>query len=141
MDELPDEIYDEILVSSEKGNLLMEQKEYQRAVNVFETALKKLPAPVEKWDAFLWLKVSIGDAQFFIGDYKEATESFFDAMNGPEGSHNPFVLLRLGQCLYEQGSERAVDYLCKAYFLEGEELFSDENGKYFDAVKDALSLR
>ncbi|AMA45738.1 tetratricopeptide repeat protein [Pseudomonas alabamensis] len=141
MDELPDEIYDEVLECSEKGNVLMEQKEYQRAIDTFEAAFKKLPAPVEKWDAFLWLKASIGDARFFMKDYEEAAEIFFDAMNGPDGAHNPFILLRLGQCLYEQGSERAIDYMCKAYFLEGEEIFSDEDEKYFNAVKGALSVR
>jgi len=121
--------------------VLMEQKEYQRAIDTFEAAFKKLPAPVEKWDAFLWLKASIGDARFFMKDYEEAAEIFFDAMNGPDGAHNPFILLRLGQCLYEQGSERAIDYMCKAYFLEGEEIFSDEDEKYFNAVKGALSVR
>lgn len=59
-------------------------------------------------------------------------------MNGVDGSCNGFVLLRLGQCLYERAESNALNYLCKAYFLEGDDIFRSEDSKYIDAVKLAL---
>jgi len=140
MDDLPEDLYSEISDESEQGNDLMEQGRYTEALEIFESALNKLPCPIEKWEAFVWLKAAIGDAQFLMCNYKQATEEFFDAMNGPDGYSNPFVLLRLGECLYEQNSVKAIDYLCKAYFLEGEEIFKDEDNKYLQAVKSFLNL-
>lgn len=140
MDDLPEDIYNEILDESEQGNGLMDQGRFTEALEVFESALSKLPYPIEKWEAFVWLKAAIGDAQFLMCNYKQAEEEFFDAMNGPDGCSNPFVLLRLGECFYEQESDKAIEYLCKAYFLEGEEIFENENNKYLEVVKVALNL-
>lgn len=61
---LPDQVHEEILVLSEQGDLLMEKGRYPDAVEAFTAALVKLPEPVEQWEAFVWLKASIGDALF-----------------------------------------------------------------------------
>lgn len=39
-------------------------------------------------------------------------------MNGPDGQFNPFILLRLGQVLFELGDMRsAQEYLARAHML------------------------
>ncbi|MNE46306.1 hypothetical protein D3C80_1406350 [compost metagenome] len=140
MIDLPDQLYDEVLALSEQGNLLMDKEEYPGAVDVYRSALVKLPEPIEQWEAFVWLKASIGDALFFMHDYKKAADEFFDAMNGPGGAQSSFVIFRLGQCLFEQKALGALDYLCKAYFLEGDEIFRHDDEKYLSAVKVALGV-
>jgi len=139
MGELTDSLYDEVLVLSEEGNVLMEQKIYLEAIEVYRSALAKLPSPENQWEAYVWLKASIGDALYFLNEFEMASIEFFDAMNGPEGASNSFVLLRLGECLFEQGLPDASDYLCKAYLLEGEDIFYEENVKYLSAVKSLLA--
>ncbi|MFJ4111526.1 hypothetical protein [Pseudomonas sp. NPDC089758] len=140
MQELSDQLYDEITLKSEQGNTLMDRNNYAAAAQMFTAALRKLPEPIDQWEAYVWLKASIGDAYFFMGDYHRATCEFFDAMNGPNGPQNCFVIFRLGQCLYEQAAPDAVDYLCKAYLLEGESIFRRDDEKYLIAVKSALAL-
>lgn len=137
---LPDQVHEEILVLSEQGNLLMEKGRYPDAVEAFTAALVKLPEPVEQWEAFVWLKASIGDALFFMQDYSRALSEFFEAANGPDGAQNAFVILRLGECLYEQENSDALDYLCKAYFLEGVDIFRGQDKKYFSAVESVLGM-
>ena len=140
MQELPDQLYDEIVRQSEQGNILMERSNYAAAAQMFTDALAKLPEPIDQWEAYVWLKASIGDAYFFMGDYHRAMCDFFDAMNGPNGSQNCFVIFRLGQCRYEQAAPDAVDYLCKAYLLEGDSIFRRDDEKYLIAAKSALGI-
>ena len=59
-----------------------------------------------------------------------------------DGYGNPFIMLRLGECCLEIGDEKnAVEYLLRAYMMEGKEIFEpDEDGeddgqKYFDFLK------
>lgn len=140
MMELPEELYDEILALSEQGNLLMDRDIYPEALDIYRSALMRLPDPIEQWEAFVWLKASMGDALYFMRDYKKAAVEFFDAMNGPGGAQNSFVIFRLGQCLFEQGGPEALDYLCRAYFLEGDEIFRCDDEKYLSAVRHALKI-
>lgn len=57
------------------------------------------------------------------------------------------MLRNLGEIYYELGDlERSVDYLRKAYILEGDEIFySDgygkiDHNKYFEILKSKLNL-
>ncbi|WP_024657672.1 tetratricopeptide repeat protein [Pseudomonas syringae USA007] len=136
---LDDELYEKISEMSDLGNSFMDDGEYPRALKIFEEALDLLPAPRNTWEAYTWLKAGIADALFSVKDYERATEELYDAMNGPDGASNPFILLRLGQSLYEQSKPEGIDFLCKAYMLEGEEIFSEEDGKYLALVKDRLA--
>lgn len=138
--DLDDELYEKISEMSELGNSFMDDGEYPSALNIFEEALSLLPAPCNTWEAYTWLKAGIADALFCMKDYEHAIEALHDAMNGPEGAFNPFIMMRLGQSLHEQGKPEGVDYLCKAYMLEGEEIFSEEDGKYLNLVKHSLAI-
>jgi hypothetical protein len=55
---------------------------------------------------------------------------------------NPFIHLRLGQSLFEQGDmERAESELLQAYMLAGKDIFSEDDTKYerFISLKYEIS--
>lgn len=87
---------------------------------------------------------AIGDVYFNKGMYPQAHECFDKARGNlsGDGYGNPFIMLRLGECCLEIGDEKnAVEYLLRAYMMEGKEIFEpDENGeddgqKYFDFLR------
>ncbi len=47
----------------------------------------------------MWLNTSLGDAHYLLDDFDTAAQFLWDALNCPDGFSNPFVHLRLGQCL------------------------------------------
>jgi hypothetical protein len=52
---------------------------------------------------------------------------------------NPFLRLRLGQCMYETGDlKEAGNRLAPAYLLEGKALFEEDDPKYLEFVKSHL---
>jgi len=129
--ELSDDIYSKITDFSDQGNDYLDEGNYDKAILAFENALKLLPEPKAQWEAYTWLKASIGDAHFQSNRFSECSESEFDALNGPDAMENPFIHLRLGQALFELGHmERAESELLQAYMLEGKVIFSEDNPKY-----------
>ncbi|EZI26817.1 hypothetical protein PUN49_12165 [Pseudomonas extremaustralis] len=125
--QLPDDIYEKIHELSEAGNNLCEVNEFSRAVDQWTKALTLLPEPKVEWEAYTWLSASVGDAQYQLGHIKIALESFFDALNGPAGTENPYILYRLGQChtLLDM-TDKGVEFLLKTYMLDGDSLFHDD---------------
>jgi hypothetical protein len=54
--------------------------------------------------------------------------------------HNPFLRLRLGQCLFESGDRQdAANWLAGAYLLEGKKLFADDDPQYLEFIKAQLA--
>lgn len=128
--------YDQIDSLCERGNVAMDKEHYDEAISLFSSALMLLPSPQEVYDAYLWLKTSIGEAYFQKHDYAQSKNDFYDALNGPDGYENPFILLRLGQSLYQLDDNKCLDFLVRAYMLEGDKIFEDEDPKYLQLVKD-----
>ena len=128
--ELPDELYERVAELSEQGNALMDGDDPAAALRVWSSALALLPPPREQWEAHVWLSASLGDAAFSLGNTAQAFEYFFDAMNGPDGQVNPFILYRAGQCCEALGNrQQALNLLVRAYALDGEDVFNaDEEG-------------
>lgn len=140
-EELDEELFDQIQALAEEGNDFLDEDQFDAAVAKFEEAYSKLPQPAEEWEASTWLMASIGDAHFMKGDYAKSTETFYNAYNCPEGSINPFILLRLGQSLLEtQDEPNATEYLLRAYMLEGSDIFADENPKYLEFLSSRVEL-
>jgi len=82
---------------------------------------------------------AIGDANFLSGDYQAGRDNLTTAIHCPDAIGNPFFHLRLGQCQYELGNQdRAADELARAFLLEGEALFAEEDPKYLEFVKTQL---
>jgi hypothetical protein len=128
--DLPDNIYDQVEELSAAGNDLYDQSEYPAAVGKWTAALELLPEPKSDWQAFTWLSASIGDAHYQNDNLDGARQALFDALNGPGGVDNPFVHYRLGQSEIRLGNEdNGIRHLLKAYMLDGERIFSnDEDG-------------
>ncbi|MDQ7309743.1 MULTISPECIES: hypothetical protein [Stenotrophomonas] len=136
--ELPDEIYEQVTDLSEQGNVLMDADDHAGATRCWLQALEALPAPAKDWEAYTWLCASLGDASFLSGDVVAALKYFMDALNGPDGRANPFILYRAGQCNELLGQrDRALEYLLRAYALDGEDIFNadDEGGKYLALLR------
>jgi len=59
--------------------------------------------------------VAIADSQFLASEFAAALETLEDAQFCPGAIGNPFVHLRLGECLLEMGQrDRALDQLARA---------------------------
>ena len=59
--------------------------------------------------------------------------------NCPNGVSNPYVLFRLGQSLVEtQDNNQAREFLLRAYMLVGDDIFWDEDEKYYNVIKDLV---
>ena len=135
--ELPDELYEQIEDLSGQGNDLCDDDNFRGAIDVWQSALALLPEPKNQWEAALWLHASIGDAYYQEDEFENARNSFFDAMNCPDGQDNPFVYYMLGKTLLRlEQEEEAVQYLLRAYMLEGVDIFDADE----DEGPDAFAL-
>jgi len=84
-----------------------------------------------------WLNASLGDAFRTGHALEDAKAALFDALNGPDGHANPFILLRLGETLVDLGdTERGVEYLLRAYMLDGERVFEADGSRYLKLLRD-----
>ncbi len=63
-----------------------------------------------------------------------------DAMYCPDAIGNPFIHLRLGEVQFEMGDHaKAQDELMRAYMGAGAEIFQEEDKKYFEFIKPAIT--
>ena len=124
-----------------RGNEQIDEGNYLKAVSIFEQALQLVPEPKFEYEATGWLYVAIGDAYYFQGDHEKSLDCFHHAYRiyGVENL-NPFILLRLGQCNFHLGNEKeAVDFLLRAYMLEGEDIFEDDPS-FLEYLKKHVNL-
>ncbi len=140
--ELQDSVHSEIVRLGELGDALVDEKNYVGALAQFLEALRLLPSPKHDWEAANWLYAGIGDAHFFMEEWTDALNAFSEAARDVESAANPFLQMRLGQCHYEidKHSSKALDYLCRAYMLDGREVFELERPYYLKLVKANLKL-
>lgn len=147
MVELDSELIEKLNELAEEGNELADNDKYDEAISVWSEALKLIPEEGQQVCAeAVWFFACIGDMYFQKEMFKEAFDNFDKAVKNisGEGTTNPFVLLRLGECYLELGDEaNAKEYLLKAYMMEGKEIFIDdedeedtENLKYFQFLKN-----
>ncbi|SHJ76717.1 hypothetical protein SAMN02745163_02547 [Clostridium cavendishii DSM 21758] len=139
MNKLPNKIYKKITDLCMLGDRLAEKKKYSEAINVYFEALDLLPKPETNWDAATWILTAIGDTDFLMGNYEAGRDNLIAVMHCPNAIGNPFIHLRLGQCQYElEEYDRAADELARAFIIEGEELFAQEDEKYLNFIKSKL---
>jgi len=142
MIELPEDIHEKITEMSEFGNLMVETYNFEPAIRQFIKTLELVPDPKQNWEVTTWLYVSIGDCHYEMQEFKKAKNYLFDALNCPNSHGNPFIYLRLGQCLLELSDQnQAADFLCRAYMLEGKDIFNDEAPKYFEFLKTKIEIK
>ena len=127
--ELPEEIQDQVETLTEQGEEAMDQGRYEEALDIFNQALSVLPEPREVWEAYVWLKAAMGDACFLSDRFEDGLDHFYEAYTnaGPENI-NPFIVYRLGQTYRQlQDEDNAIEFFIKAYMLEGESVFEDQD--------------
>jgi tetratricopeptide (TPR) repeat protein len=137
--ELDDKTFRKIEILSEEGNRLVSKNRLNDALAKYREALELIPSEVDDCETSSWLQASIGDTLFMSENYNDAVENLLDALNCFEQVDNAFIYLRVGQCYFEMGNlERSKENLLKAYMLEGETIFEDEDEKYFDVIKSII---
>lgn len=144
IEELSDEVCDQIEELCENGNEHFDDEKYDDAIKIWKEALSLIPNPQNSHSESLWLETSIGDAYFMLRDYNKSLEYFQNAKSNTEENayENPFIMLRLGQNLLENNkNEEAKEYLLRAYMFESEEIFENEDSKYFDFLKQNVELK
>ena len=127
---------------AEEGNSLCEQGKMDEAIEVWAQGLKILPEPLNSQSEAVWFQTSIGDTYFMQNKFDKSYAWLFEAKSNlsGDGYSNPYVMMRLGQSAMEIGKiEEAREYLLRAYMLEGEDIFSDEDEKYIDCIRDLIN--
>lgn len=138
--ELPEELGEKIEKLAKQGNSAQVLEKFDIAIEKYEEALTLVPNPKTDWEASTWLYVGIADNQMNIEKFKEAKENYYNALNCPNALENGYIYLGLGQSFFElEDIEKAKEYILKAYMLEGEELFEDEEPKYFELIKPIIN--
>lgn len=134
--ELSNRLYSRIQKYCALGDELIEKGDFDEAIQTYNKAKDLLPEPIYDWEAATWIFVAIGDAFYLSFRYQDALNNLQEAQKCYGGIGNPFILLRIGQCYYELNSvENAKKYLLQAYMIEGEEIFKNEEDKYFNIVR------
>ncbi|MGN6645913.1 MAG: tetratricopeptide repeat protein [Cytophaga sp.] len=141
MKELSDVILDRIDAICEEADLLFEEGKSEEAIAKYQEALTLLPEPIEEYEPSAWLISSIGDVYFFDEEYEKAVAQFEHAMSCIDSEDNPYLLLRAGQCYFELNQmQEAEDVLHEAYLIEGEEIFEEEEPKYWEFLKSKITI-
>jgi tetratricopeptide (TPR) repeat protein len=141
VNELDNNVHQRILQLSKAGDESMERGDYSHAADQFRTAFELVPEPYQEWEASLWLLTSLGEAYYFDGEYVQAHAALAKALHVPGAIGNPLIHLRLGEVQFELGNtKKAADELLRAYMAGGEEIFEDEDDKYFAFLKQAVVL-
>jgi len=121
--------------------MFADSADFPRALEKYWAAWDLLPEPQCDWDAATWLLAAIGDANFPGGDYEAGRDNLSNAMHCPDAIGNPFLHLRLGQCQFELGNVKlAADELTRAFITGGNQVFADEDPKYYAFVRKRLNL-
>lgn len=137
--ELDDTLYEQIVTLSKAGDAHYDKDRYDKAIDSYLDALALVPDPKQDWEASTWLYGALGDALFMLQRYEESLAAFRSAEKCPDGMDNAFVVLMIGECSYElKDQAQAREYLLKAYMLEGDEIFDEQDKKYFQLIEDLV---
>lgn len=131
MPKLPNDLRQMIDQLCQKGDQFAQIDQLDDALDQYEAAWQLLPSPPEQWPAATWILMAAGDVYFEKRDFVAASETLQESLKCPDAETNPFILLRLGQSLFEIGDlNSAANALEAAFRLGGAELFVDEDPKY-----------
>lgn len=134
--ELEGEICSKLEELCDKADKYIQICEFDKAIAKYEEALDLFPKDIEEYRESTMVYTAMGDACFLACEYKEAKKYFYNALDCPNGIANPYILFRLGECLYECNErEKAKEYFIKTYMLDGINLFNISHDKYFDTIK------
>lgn len=123
-----------------QGNSLFQKKDFQSSLRLYYQAWVKLPKPQEEQGQAGEILTAIGSCYLRLQRYEPAIEALRSALDIPDMTNNPLTLLRLGQCLLDNGQEvSARTYLQRAYRIGGSDLFNFEDQRYITAITDLVA--
>lgn len=139
MSKLPSDLQQMIDSLCRKGDQFAQIDQLDDALDQYEAAWELLPNPKDQWPAATWILMAVGDTCFEKRDFLAACRTLQESLKFPDGESHPFILLRLGQSLFELGDfDAAAEALVAAYQQHGLELFADEDPKYLDFLRTQL---
>ncbi|MEA3009981.1 MAG: hypothetical protein QOJ91_1673 [Sphingomonadales bacterium] len=126
--------YERILSLYREGERLVQGGSIAAAFGKYVDAWELIPEPRQLWEISTPLISALADCCFLAGEYDEVLKTLEFGMQCPGAVDNPFLHLRLGQALLEQGGEddRAADELMRAYDAHGEKIFEHQDPKYLE---------
>ena len=141
MSNTSDELDDRIHRLLNEGDELLNNDRSEEAIALYVTAWELLPEPRTNQPYALHVLAAMGDARFDRRDFAASRDAFMTAMRCAYGEPvgNPYLRLRLGQCMYELGEmTEAANWLAGAYLSEGTKLFAHGDPKYLEFIKSQL---
>ena len=135
MSKLTASIREEIKALCAEGYALYDIADYPHALRKFYQAWMLLPKPQTDFKEGGWILTAIGDSYFCSEQYEQGKEALTSALHCEDMIDNPFIHLRLGQCLLELGIVgTARTHLSIAHERGGSKLFEKEAPKYLIAA-------
>ena len=114
-----------------------DKNNYKLAIRHFFEAWNLLPKPQSQWIEAGWVLTALGDSYFKAENYNSAIEALKSALHCPNTDTNPFVHMRLGQCLYQQQLlTEAKLYLQDCLNHGGNDLLAKEPSCYLALLND-----
>lgn len=142
MSKLPSDLRQLVDQLCQKGDQFAQVDQYDDALDQYEAAWALLPEPKNQWPAATWILMAAGDVYFEKGDFRTACDTLEQSLNCPDGEQNAFILLRLGQSLFEIGHlDAAANALEAALSQHGEGIFADEDPKYLSFLKTQSGVK
>jgi len=139
-DPITDLLIRKIKVLCAEGYRHYDNRQYKEALRLFYMAWTALPKPQTDYEQGGWVLTAIGDCYFRTEQWEQGRESLSSALHCPHMRGNPFIHLRLGQCLLELGKkEVACEHLEQAYMNGGSKLFQNEAPKYLIAAMENVA--
>ncbi len=128
---MDDKTYERVVLLYGEGEKLTQSGLIASALEKYAEAWSLIPDPKEHWKLSTSVISAIADCWFLAGEYEEVLRALEFGMNCPDAVGNPFLHLRLGQALLEQGQDdRAEEELMRAYEAHREAIFAHQDPKY-----------
>jgi len=113
-----------------------------KSIEYYEKAGDLVPEPFEESPHAMQILSAIGEQYYLRGDFEQAFDYYSQAVRAKGGLGWAPFHLRLGQLRYERGEmDRAKDELMRAYMGSGEMIFTSEDPKYFELIRDIVDKK
>jgi tetratricopeptide (TPR) repeat protein len=133
--ELPDDIYQQILVFCERGNALSANNQFVEAYAIFKEAYELIPDPLLHTSASTWLLAALGESAFYSGQIDLALSHFVFGIEHTGAGENPYFPLMAGMALFElKNYEQSLNFLLTARLMAGPNIFQGADPKYLKFV-------
>lgn len=141
--ELSEELAERIQVLRERGEDLFDDGKFRKAIRIWTEALALVPEPRNLYEETFLLEMSLGDGYYMLNNFRRSLVHLYNAKGNIETNayEDPFLMLRIGQVFFElEQDKEAKEFLIRAYVLEGPDIFSGEEDKYFKFMNAHLSI-